>query len=66
MNNVKKGSKLQRIIFNWAINLGEKYKRAELILNNAIPLFDRADYNPEEKAQAKKTVKKIGLEIPLS
>jgi len=66
MNNVKKGSKLQRIIFNWAINLGEKYKRAELILNNAIPLFDRADYNPEEKAQAKKTVKKLGWKYHLA
>ena len=66
MDNVKKGSKLQRIIFNWAINLGEKYKRAELILNNSIPLFDRADYNPEEKTQAKKTVKKLGWKYHLA
>ena len=66
MDNVKKGSKLQRIIFNWAINLGEKYKRAELILNNAIPLFNRSDYNPEEKTQAKKTVKKLGWKYHLA
>ena len=59
IDNIKKGSKIQKAIFNWAVSMGEKYKRAELILNNAIPLFDRADYNPEEKAQAKKTVKKL-------
>jgi long-chain acyl-CoA synthetase len=66
MDNVKKGSKLQRIIFNWAINLGEKYKRAELILNNAIPLFNRAEYTSEELEQARRTVKRLGWKYRLA
>jgi len=66
MDNVKKGSSLQKTIFNWAINLGEKYKRAEGILNNTIPLFDRAEYTPEELAQARRTVKRLGWKYRLA
>jgi len=66
IDNVKKGSSLQKTIFNWAINLGGKYKRAEGILNNTIPLFDRAEYTPEELEQAKRTVKRLGWKYRLA
>ncbi|MHC2994184.1 MAG: long-chain fatty acid--CoA ligase [Candidatus Atribacteria bacterium] len=66
MDNVKKGSTLQKTIFNWAINIGEKYKKAEGIINNTIPLFDRTEYNPEELAQARRMVKKLGRKYRLA
>jgi len=66
MDNVEKGSTLQKTIFNWAINIGEKYKKAEGILNNTIPLFDRAEYTLEELDQAKRTVKRLGWKYRLA
>jgi long-chain acyl-CoA synthetase len=66
VDNVKKGSSLQKTIFNWAINLGEKYKKAEGILNNTIPLFDRAEYNLEELDRARRTVKRLGWKFRLA
>ncbi|MBA7551241.1 2-succinylbenzoate--CoA ligase [subsurface metagenome] len=66
IDKAKKGSTLQKTIFNWAIGVGEKYKKAEGILNNTLPLFDRADYAPEEITQAKKTVKSLGWKYRLA
>ena len=66
MDKAKKGSTLQKTIFNWAIGVGEEYKKAEGILNNTLPLFDRADYAPEEITQAKKTVKSLGWKYRLA
>jgi len=66
VDNVKKGSKIQKAIFNWAISMGEKYKKAEGILNNTIPLFDRAEYTPEELEQARRTVKRLGWKYRLA
>ncbi|TET07560.1 MAG: long-chain fatty acid--CoA ligase, partial [Candidatus Atribacteria bacterium] len=65
MDNVKKGSALQKTIFNWAIGIGGEYKKAEGILNNTLPLFDQTDYTPEEITQAKKTVKSLGWKYRL-
>ncbi|MCG2821204.1 MAG: AMP-binding protein, partial [Candidatus Atribacteria bacterium] len=66
IDKAKKGSTLQKTIFNWAIGVGEKYKKAEGILNNTLPLFDRADYTPEEITQAKETVKSLGWKYRLA
>ena len=66
LDNIKKGSSLQKTIFHWAINLGEEYKKAEGILNNTIPLFDRAEYTLEELDQAKRIVKKLGWKYRLA
>lgn len=63
---VKKGSTFKKMMFNWAIKMGEEYKKAEGILNNTLPLFDRADYTPEEIIQAKKTVKSLGWKYRLA
>jgi long-subunit acyl-CoA synthetase (AMP-forming) len=66
MDKAKKGSALKKTMFNWAIAVGEEDKKAEGILNNALPLFDRADYTSEEIAQAKKTVKSLGWKYRLA
>ena len=66
IDNVKKGSNIQKAIFNWAISMGEKYKKAEGILNNTIPLFNRAEYTPEELEQARRTVKRLGWKYRLA
>jgi long-chain acyl-CoA synthetase len=66
LDNIKKGSSFQKTIFNWAINLGEEYKKAEGILNNTTPLFDRAEYTLEELDQAKRIVKKLGWKYRLA
>ncbi|MBA7491827.1 2-succinylbenzoate--CoA ligase [subsurface metagenome] len=66
MDNVKKGSALQKTIFNWAIGIGEKYKKADGILNNTLPLFDQADYTSEEIIQAKRIVKGLGWKYRLA
>ena len=66
MDKAKKGSTLKKTMFNWAIGIGGKYKKAEGILNNTLPLFDRADYAPEEITQAKKTVKRLGWKYRLA
>jgi len=66
MDNVKKGSAFKKMMFNWAIKMGEEYKKAEGILDNTLPLFDQADYTPEEITQAKKTVKSLGWKYRLA
>ena len=66
IDNVKKGSNIQKAIFNWAISMGEEYKKAEGILNDAIPLFDRAEHSPEELEQARRTVKRLGWKYRLA
>lgn len=66
IDKAKKGSTLKKTMFNWAIGIGEEYKNAEGILNNTLPLFDRADYTPEEITQAKKTVKSLGWKYRLA
>ncbi|MBC8499954.1 MAG: long-chain fatty acid--CoA ligase [Candidatus Atribacteria bacterium] len=66
MDKAKKGSTLKKTMFNWAIGIGERYKKAEGTLNNTLPLFDRADYTPEEITQAKKTVKSLGWKYRLA
>src|SRR5680860_127252 len=66
LSNIKKGSSLQQYIFNWAINLGEKYKKAEGIINGTWPLFNRPEYTPEELAQARRTVQRMGWKYRLA
>jgi len=66
MDKVKKGSTFKRMMFNWAIKIGEEYKKANGILENRIPLFDRSDFTPEEKLQAKKIVKKLSWQYQLA
>jgi long-subunit acyl-CoA synthetase (AMP-forming) len=66
MDKVKKGSTLKRIMFNWAIKIGEEYKKANGVLENRIPLFDRSDFTPEEKLQAKRIVKKLSWQYQLA
>ena len=66
VDKIKKGSTLKKTIFNWAIKIGEEYKREEKILNNSIPLFDRDDYSPEEKSQAERKIKSLSWKYKLA
>lgn len=66
MDKVKKGSTFKRMMFNWAIKIGEEYKKANGILENRIPLFDRVDFTPEEKLRAKRIVKKLSWQYKLA
>jgi len=66
LDNIKKGSNLQQLIFHWAIKTGEEYKEAEGILNGTWPLFDRPEYTPEELAQTRRAVKRLGWKYRLA
>ena len=66
IDKIKKGSAPKKTVFNWAIKVGEEYKKAEKILNNSIPLFDRDDYSPEEKLQAKSKIKSLNWKYKLA
>ena len=66
IDNAKKGSPLQKTIINWAIKIGEEYKEAEGTLNGSWPLFDRPEYTPQELAQARRTVKRLGWKYRLA
>jgi len=66
MDNVKKGSSIQKIVFNWAIRVGEKYKEAEGISKQILPLFDRAEFSAKEIAHAKRKVKLLSWKYHLA
>jgi len=66
VDKINKGSSLQKTIFNWAIRIGEEYKEAEGILTGKWPLFDRPSYSPEELAQAKQKVRRLGWKYKLT
>ncbi len=52
----QKGSSLQKRIFDWAFEIGKKYQKAQRIVNNTLPLFDRVEFSPEEINNAKKII----------
>ncbi len=62
----KKGSPLKKKIFDWAFGIGKKYKKAENIVNNTIPLFDRLEFTTEEVKKAKKTLFQLGWQYKLA
>ncbi len=51
-----KGSAIQKKVFDWAFNIGSKYKEAEKIVNHTLPLFDKLEFTPEERKKARKTM----------
>jgi long-chain acyl-CoA synthetase len=66
ISKAEKGSSLQRKIFNWAFDIGKKYKKAERILSKTFPLFDQVEFTPEEIKQAQKTVTSLGWQYRLA
>lgn len=56
----RRGSVIQNKIFDWAFKIGAEYKKAERTVNGSIPLFDREEFSPEEKKDARKTMIKLG------
>ncbi|MFA6621061.1 MAG: long-chain fatty acid--CoA ligase [Candidatus Caldatribacteriota bacterium] len=66
MAKANKGSSFQKKVFDWAFKVGTKYKEAEKIANNEIPLFDRLEFSPEERKKARKTMAMLGWQYKLA
>lgn len=66
MSKAEKGSTIQKKIFDWAFEIGKKYKKAERIINQTIPLFDKTEPAPEEIKQAQKTMASLGWQYRLA
>lgn len=66
ISKAEKGSGIQKKIFYWAFDMGGKYKKAERIVNQTIPLFDKTESTPEEISQAKKTINSLGWQYRLA
>jgi len=66
LDKIKKESSFKKMIFNWAIKVGEKYKKADAILKNKIPLFDSLDFSPEEKNRSIRTIKRLDLQFKIA
>jgi len=62
----RKGSNIQRKIFDWAFKIGAKYKEAEKIANNTLPLFDKLEFTSEERKKARKTMILLGWQYKLA
>jgi len=62
----RKGSAIQNKVFDWAFKMGAKYKEAEKIANNALPLFDKLEFTPEERKEARKTIAFLGWQYKLA
>jgi len=62
----RKGSSIQKKVFDWAFKIGTKYKEAEKIASNTLPLFDKLEFTPEERKQAKKTMTFLGWQYRLA
>ena len=61
MSNIKKEKPYKRFMFEKAIDIAKKYKKAERILNNCEPLFDRAKHSKQEIKESEKTHRKLGF-----
>ncbi len=66
MSKAEKGRTIQKKIFDWAADTGKKYKKAERIINQTIPLFDKTESAPEEIKQAQKTMASLGWKYRLA
>ena len=66
ISKAEKGSSLQKKIFDWAFDTGKKYKKAERIVNQTIPLFDKTESTPEEIREAQKTMTSSGWKYRLA
>lgn len=56
LTKAKRGSFIQKKIFDWAFKMGAKYKEAEKVANNTLPLFDKLESTPEERKKSRKTL----------
>lgn len=66
ITKAQKGGHLQRKIFDWALEIGKKYKKAQRIVNNTLPLFDRLEFSAEEIAEARKIMNENRLKYKLA
>ncbi len=66
ISKAEKGSSIQKKIFDWAFDTGKKYKKAERITNQTVPLFDKTESTPEETKEAQKTMTSSGWKYRLA
>ena len=66
INKAEKGSPIQKKIFDWATETGKKYKKAERITNQTVPLFDKTESTPEEIKEAQKMITFLGWKYRLA
>ncbi|MDD3656841.1 MAG: long-chain fatty acid--CoA ligase [Atribacterota bacterium] len=62
----RRGSTIKKKIFDWAFGVGARYKEAEKIANNALPLFDKLEFTPKERKKARKTMALLGWQYKLA
>ncbi len=58
---IKNGGKLQQLLFFKGLDIAKRYKYAKRMLENTLPLFDRAQFSAQEMENAKKTVQSLSL-----
>ncbi len=61
LNKIKGGGKLQQILFYKSLENAKKFKHAQRILNDTLPLFDRDEYANYEINEARNIVKKLSF-----
>ncbi len=60
-HKIKNGGKIQQLLFFKGLDIAKRYKYAKRMLDNTLPLFDRAQFSSQEIENAKKTVQKLSL-----
>ncbi len=65
-DKMKKGSAIQRWLFNKALDIAKEYKPANRILEGTMPLFDRESHSSQEIEQARKTVNRLSWQYRIA
>lgn len=61
LHKIKNGGKLQQLLFFKGLDTAKRYKNAKRMLENTLPLFDRAQFSSQEMENAKKIVQSLSL-----
>ncbi len=66
LQKIKMGAKLQQLLFFKGLDIAKKYKHAKRMLEDTLPLFDRAQFSEQEKGNARKTIRNLSLLYKMS
>lgn len=66
LQKIKMGRKLQQLIFFQGLDIAKKYKYAKRMLDDTLPLFDRAQFSEKEMINARNTVRNLSLLYKMS
>ncbi len=61
MSNIKKEKPYKRFMFEKAMDIAKRYKKADRILNNCEPLFNGPSHTKQEIEESEKTCRKLGF-----